>query len=63
MSSKQDIIQQGDWGYGDTDGLHAEFEAGYKKFMAKNNQEPTTWMTQKRRKLILKKREEEENHD
>ena len=35
-----DIIQQGEWGYGDVDGLAKEVNEGYKKFLKKNGLEP-----------------------
>lgn len=36
----QDIIKQGDWGYGDTTGLAKAVDAGYKKWLKKNGLEP-----------------------
>jgi len=39
MSDRQ-ILQQGDWGYGDINGLAKEVDVGYRKWLAKNNLEP-----------------------
>jgi hypothetical protein len=36
----RDIIQQGDWGYGDTAGLAKAVDKGYKKFLKKYGLEP-----------------------
>ena len=36
----RDIIQQGDWGYGDTAGLAKAVDVGYKKWLKKNGLEP-----------------------
>ena len=36
----RDIIQQGDWGYGDTKGLAKAVDAGYRKWLKKNGLEP-----------------------
>jgi hypothetical protein len=34
------IIKQGDWGYGDTHGLAKAVDVGYKKWLKKNGLEP-----------------------
>ena len=34
-----DIIQQGEWGYGNVDGLSKDVNEGYKKFLKKNGLE------------------------
>ena len=36
----RDIIQQGDWGYGDTKGLAKAVDVGYQKWLKKNGLEP-----------------------
>ena len=36
----RDIIQQGDWGYGDTKGLAKAVDVGYRKWLKKNGLEP-----------------------
>jgi hypothetical protein len=38
--SNRDIIQQGDWGYGDTKGLAKAVDVGYRKWLKKNGLEP-----------------------
>jgi hypothetical protein len=45
----QDIIKQGDWGYGDTAGLAKEVDAGYKKWLKKNGLEPEGYNNKKNR--------------
>jgi hypothetical protein len=45
----QDIIKQGDWGYGDTTGLAKEVDAGYKKWLKKNGLEPEGYNNKKNR--------------
>ena len=36
----KDIIQQGDWGYGDTKGLAKAVDDGYRKWLKKRGLEP-----------------------
>jgi len=45
----QDIIKQGDWGYGDTTGLAKEVDDGYKKWLKKNGLEPEGYNNKKNR--------------
>jgi len=50
----RDIIKQGDWGYGDLDGLAKAVDAGYKKWLKKNGLESNAPKTQKNRILYGK---------
>ena len=43
----RDIIQQGDWGYGDTKGLAKAVDAGYRKWLKKNGLEPEGYNNKK----------------
>ena len=37
------IIKQGDWGYGDTHGLAKAVDVGYRKWLKKNGLEPESY--------------------
>tara|TARA_Y100001951_G_C11286435_1_gene269037 strand:+ start:1144 stop:1311 length:168 start_codon:yes stop_codon:yes gene_type:complete len=37
---QREIIKQGDWGYGDVNGLAKEVDVGYRKWLKKNGLEP-----------------------
>ena len=45
----RDIIQQGDWGYGDTKGLAKAVDVGYRKWLKKNGLEPEGYSNKKNR--------------
>jgi hypothetical protein len=55
----RDIIKQGEWGYGDTNGLAKEVNEGYKKFLKKYGLESETIHKGGRpRKIVFGKGEE-----
>mgnify|MGYP001309546098 CR=1 FL=1 len=37
---QREIIKQGEWGYGDTNGLAKAVDVGYRKWLKKNKLEP-----------------------
>lgn len=50
----RDIIKQGDWGYGDLDGLAKSVDGAYKKWLKKKGLESNAPKTQKNRILYGK---------